>query len=357
MLRHHIDDWLNRYVPDRGVNFIPVLQTIISTDKGLKRNENQDRIAVMAVQGGDNYDDFLVLAVADGMGGMRDGAECASLAIGALFEALLLRPEVLTTEGVEAAVELANERVFEFSSGRGGATLSALIYNHNQDIIIANVGDSRIYAFEKGDEPRRLTIDDSMAEIVGGHGRELLQFIGMGDALQPHVHIMPTNESFFVTTDGIHFIDEQMLKDIVGNSPNNRAVAERLTALARWCGSPDNASIAVFDPDGLNLTAVTYRERSIPYVDIWDPFSSMRIVLSKDVLVGGEVNIPKMHDVQPGRSKQAPAHNKKSAYKSRAIQKRLRNSIKKSLSASKPIGEVQFEIDMIDDLGKQRDND
>src|SRR4051794_1790154 len=90
MLEERLTRWLNRTAPERGVNTMTFPGVVLSTDVGLKRAENQDRTAVMRVNPStDGERAFLAVVVCDGMGGMTDGALCASKALAAFLYALV----------------------------------------------------------------------------------------------------------------------------------------------------------------------------------------------------------------------------------------------------------------------------
>jgi hypothetical protein len=62
--------------------------------------------------------------------------------------------------------------------------------------------------------------DDSL-EALGGRGKGLLQFIGMGESIKPHIHEVDSiNENIILTSDGIHFISHNAFEEILLNSPN-----------------------------------------------------------------------------------------------------------------------------------------
>jgi len=46
-----------------------------------------------------------------------------------------------------------------------------------------------------------------------------------------------------MTSDGTHYIDQQIFKTVIEKADDANRAAERLLALARWLGGPDNASI------------------------------------------------------------------------------------------------------------------
>jgi serine/threonine protein phosphatase PrpC len=179
---------------------------------------------------------------------MRDGAKCATLALSSFFYALTLYRSYELEKRATAAISYANDAVFRFACGKGGATLSAILADHEAHPIIVHLGDSRIYSFGDGATLKRLTTDDSLAEAVGGHGRDLLQFVGMGKGMQPHIAPIPNDaRQLAITTDGIHFIESTTLEAVLTHSAGLKPASERLAALARWCGGPDNASSALVD--------------------------------------------------------------------------------------------------------------
>jgi serine/threonine protein phosphatase PrpC len=225
---------------------------------------------------------FVAVAVADGMGGMQDGAECATRTIAAFFNTLIRYRHQPPEERLKIATETANSMVSEFSGGKGGATLSALIVTADQGVWTVNVGDSRIYAAGPGGSNglvSRLTVDDSLAEAVGGHGRDLLQFIGMGLGIKPHVKQVPADlDRILITSDGVHFISQDSLSDIFLSTNENSNVASRLLSFVKWRGAHDNASLALVNISELISLLPTVEETGI---EIWDAFSGLHVMWLK----------------------------------------------------------------------------
>lgn len=264
-----VSTWLSRTVADRALQQCSDLPAVLSSEVGLQRSENQDRVAAMRLQGARP---LTVIAVSDGMGGMRDGGKCAVLAISSFFSALITHGGKDTENRAKAAVLHSNAKVYEYANGRGGATLSAVLINDAPQPFIVNVGDSRIYSFSDG-QVERHTVDDSLAEAVGGHGRELIQFIGMGEGIQPHLSFVRSTSRFIaLTTDGIHAVAPSVFNSILLEAPSMRAAAERLTALSRWCGGGDNASAAIIDvQSSFHDPKVEPGEGA----ELWDPFGGL----------------------------------------------------------------------------------
>lgn len=266
--------WLARSGPNRALNQCFDLPIVLSTDIGLQRSENQDRVAALRINSkGSGGRPLVAVAVVDGMGGMRDGGQCATLALSSFFFALTLYRGFDLYRRAMAAIAYANDQVFKFALGKGGSTFSAVLIDHDRRPLLVNIGDSRIYSFSGNSPVERLTRDDSLAEAVGGHGRELLQFVGMGEGMQAHILPIPHNvENLALTTDGIHFIDAPVFESVLSHSPELKSVSERLAALARWCGGPDNASSAVV---GLQSLLEQLRHDSDNGIEIWDASGSL----------------------------------------------------------------------------------
>ena len=73
-------NWLMRKSPVSAVRRVAELPIAMASDIGLVRSENQDRAAILRIQLTEGRSSVVVV-LCDGMGGMSDGAECASLAI------------------------------------------------------------------------------------------------------------------------------------------------------------------------------------------------------------------------------------------------------------------------------------
>jgi len=275
--REQLAVWLSRENPERGIREALSWAAVLCTDRGVTRTENQDRVAAIKLRSTSNADRVLMaVAIADGMGGMREGGNCASLTLANFFFALVHSSSSQALDSLARTATLyANEAVFRFARGAGGATLSAILIDHRGRTAFVNVGDSRIYSFSQQTEAKRLTVDDSLEEAVGGHGRELLQFIGMGAGLRPHTGHLDDARNVALTSDGIHFLNQQTLSDILNYAPDNRTACERMAALARWSGGPDNASLATVD---VQRATRQLTERDYAKIQLWDPFGNVQFL-------------------------------------------------------------------------------
>lgn len=301
MLKDMLMRWFSRPTIDRATNVSATLPFALATDIGTNREENQDRVgAIRVYPHSRTIDPFVVVAVSDGMGGMRDGAACAASSLAVFFASMAASEIPDPARRIEAAANHANSAVFDMYRGTGGATLSAICVTFTGKTVLVNIGDSRVYGGGGKDlsPVQRLTIDDSLEEAVGGHGRELLQFVGMGDGLKAHVStVSPNIQRLLITSDGVHFISHDALCDVFWKAPDIYRAAERLSAMARWCGSPDNASLAVVD---LKRLRDDFGGATQANFCVWDPFSSLEM-------------LPSTNSLQPQQLRRQPVRESKHA--------------------------------------------
>jgi serine/threonine protein phosphatase PrpC len=269
-----IADWISTTVLHRSQQLIFDQKAVIATDLGVIRSENQDRVAVLHVPTGKRP--FVCFALSDGMGGMKDGGECATSALAAFFESLIDNSGMDGQRKLHLATRAANDAVFQVWQGKGGATLSAILIETDQSVHIANVGDSRVYALA-GDSKtvRRVTVDDNLKEAFGGTDHGLVQFIGIGKSLLPKIEqLPPTVSTLVITSDGAHYFDQHTFDRLLVNAAEPLRVAERLLALARWLGGPDNASVAAFKVSDVLNSLRTPRSK-LP--TIWSGVSQLHL--------------------------------------------------------------------------------
>lgn len=122
------------------------------TDRGLIRRDNQDNYYVSP--------DQRLFVVADGMGGVKGGAEASRLAVEAIQSLWKDKPPQLTDhlkiqEWLQEAVENANESVCAAADvintdSRMGTTIVVAVQADESKVHIAHVGDSRAYLMKQG---------------------------------------------------------------------------------------------------------------------------------------------------------------------------------------------------------------
>lgn len=289
----------------------------LGTTRGHARGRNEDRVAVMRVLGGNGNRPWMMFVVCDGIGGMTDGARAAEIAISALMSAALSSRLGATEENLHRSVAAANDAVFAELHGNGGATLSAISWDSSV-LATANVGDSRIWAMSDDLQIKQWTQDDNIAAQLKAQGvegvedarRDLLQFIGIGKDLKPHLESRKLNREPFVfaTSDGAHDVPPEVLGRIVKHAGHSGEVVSRLVDLSLWCGGVDNASVVCFQPNPVHGGAVGV-------VELWVPGGYFRVVrgeTSKPVPQSTSSLGAPMEDDKASELKQSPVEAKKS---------------------------------------------
>ncbi len=244
-----------------------------------RRETNQDRAcAIRTALGGQPA---TVLAVADGMGGMRDGDRAAELAIEEVrsFAGTVLPAVPLAAAPVrEAMVQLfrrANSLVFEYGQRQGiqgsvGTTLVCAVVWEGA-YLVANAGDSRAY-YVNDFEARQITRDHShVAGLVASGSmtpeaarrspfrNQLTNSLGEPDEIDvdvfpapAHVGVIDEACALVLCSDGLHgeMHDADLFAQLHGTKSLETA-AENLLSLAFQRGSTDNITVAMVEAGGL----------------------------------------------------------------------------------------------------------
>lgn len=275
--------WLMRSYSSESVRRIPNIPVALGTDIGAVRKENQDRAVVLRAQ--TTPDKFFVVAVlCDGMGGMEAGATCAALATSSFLASCIKNRKVATRERLVKAVTDANDSVYANYQGDGGATLSAFIIDNTGEKLAVNVGDSRIYTSE-GKELEQISVDDTIAgqlekrEKVSSLDTKLLQFVGIGPDIEPHILELPNSlqlSRILLTSDGAHSLNFDSFNSLITQAAEPEVLLRRLLITSRWCGGSDNATGILFkDIIQLNNNAHDFHSGTI---SLWDPYGELQFI-------------------------------------------------------------------------------
>lgn len=282
-IQEQLQKWFMRKTIDSAIRRVGKMPISIGTDIGSVRSENQDRVGV--VRFANNLGkEFTVCVLCDGMGGMVEGADCASITISAFFACCYENRNLDPEKMLELSAQHANNLVYAKYLGLGGSTLSAVLINENGNAIGVNVGDSRIYKEKSHYQLNQITVDDTLAGQLNVDniysGNNLLQYIGIGSDLEPHLIEIPENDSLnaylLLASDGVHFLPHEMLELILFNSKDFALASKRLIELSKWSGGRDNASI-------ITISLASYNEfknlTSSNILEVWDPFGELQILL------------------------------------------------------------------------------
>jgi protein phosphatase len=238
-----------------------------TSDVGLLRESNEDAYLVAPP----------VFVVADGMGGHENG-DVASRIVVEEFARLAEEGYEPTAgaEAVTATLRACQERIADYaaSSEPGprrtpGTTVVAALLVEDDDVpawLLANLGDSRIYAVSRG-ELRQVSVDHSVVQELVDSGeitadqahdhpeRHVITRALGGPRLEPaDFFVLPVSEAerLLLCSDGVSgLVDDDRIAAILTESSDPRDAADRLVEAALESGGDDNATAVVVDVVGL----------------------------------------------------------------------------------------------------------
>ncbi|NLE47066.1 MAG: Stp1/IreP family PP2C-type Ser/Thr phosphatase [Sandaracinaceae bacterium] len=236
------------------------------TDVGKKRSVNEDSFMIL--------DDHLLYVVADGMGGHASGEVASRMAIETLrdfFAATADDPEATwpykmdQSRGYEenrliTSIKLANLRIFEAAQrdpalhGMGTTVVSILVID--EGVLIAHVGDSRVYRF-RNNHLDLLTEDHSLVNdyIKMGrlsspeeienfpHKNIILRALGMKETVLVDTFLdkPQPGDIYVLCSDGLAgpASDDEIL-EVLRQHSDLKTATQKLIQKANDNGGPDN---------------------------------------------------------------------------------------------------------------------
>jgi len=226
-------------------------------DIGLKKPNNEDMILLNdeMFRDGSKQKEFdagnnVVIAVADGIGGLDKGEAASEMALSRLKELLEKIPDDLNNHELKEVFDVYTQETHNVMSQGMGSTIAGL-FVYQGKVFRFHAGDSRIYLLRDGGL-RRLTIDHSLREsggnpdapsniitnALGGSGSAFIEF---EEIEQPFLN----DDIYLLSSDGLH---DLVAPDVISDTlmlPRTEGfeAAEKLLALAKENGGNDNISI------------------------------------------------------------------------------------------------------------------
>ncbi len=230
-----------------------------SSIRGPARAINQDCVSRRPLAGG-----WLLVTIADGLGGFDESAEASALACTRVSERLaeVCTCGSLTSRALQAAVQAANLDLWQQALDRATAlktTLSVLACSPAEGLI-GHVGDCRVFLVRQG-KVSQLTVDHSLAQqmaplrwtwlssqVRSGSRHRLHRVLGnhplvrvdMG-RVEPH-----PSDRFVLCSDGVWgSMSSADFAALITRDAGDQELAELLTSEALTRGGSDDASAAV----------------------------------------------------------------------------------------------------------------
>jgi serine/threonine protein phosphatase PrpC len=231
-----------------------MLEAFGLSDPGCVRHNNEDYYLISPTG---------VYIVADGMGGAQAGEHASKLAVETVASVLDKAPAPDAETLCEAFRE-ANQRVMKEASTRPelegmGTTLVAALES-GAELLIASVGDSRVYVYD-GNELKGITEDQTWVNEVGRRlgideaslkthpmRHVLTMAIGVSQELRVHSYALQPHpgELILMSSDGLHgVIEPSVIADKLSGNGSLQGKCERLIDAAKQAGGPDNITVVL----------------------------------------------------------------------------------------------------------------
>lgn len=227
------------------------------TDIGMKRKENQDAFLISVDRG--------FFAVADGMGGMREGALASRYAINNLYE--IFDENVSIEDDIERisliikdAIIKVSDRLRELMGIYTGTTIVSVIIK-DENAAIAHMGDSRAYLLRnKG--LSRLTEDHNLFALLLKTKRftedelrndkaqhALTRYVGMEYA-RPDIKVISLKhgDCLLLCTDGLsEMVKDEEIAEMMEKMQRPEIILQGLVDRANETGGDDNITAIIIE--------------------------------------------------------------------------------------------------------------
>ena len=242
---------------------VPGFRIVSRTDVGRIRKTNQDALIIGCGAAG----------VADGMGG-HNGGEIASACTrdGILREIRGKKPDLRTLEEIVPKINLAVwDRQEKDASLTGMGTTLTLLWPDENNVLIAQVGDSRAYLIRDG-EMQQITADHSLVGDMVRRGvlteeqaachpmrNYITRAVGTDDTIEADVYskTRQAGDRWLICSDGLYGMMTRSVLEELSLVPDPEEAADRLLQAALDNGGKDNISLVLMtdefgaaDPDG-----------------------------------------------------------------------------------------------------------
>ncbi len=225
------------------------------TDTGRKRESNQDSFLINQELG--------LYIVADGMGGHSGGEVASAMAVKAVEQFVLehraenLEPRDLISKAYRQASNAIYDRAARDTKLMGMGTTMVLIYVRDGSAFIANVGDSRVYLFQRPHlwqitEDHSLMNEQLRAGIITeeqvrtfANRNVITRSVGYERDVNVDIFERPTvlGDEFLLCSDGLTgMVDDSLISQLFTENPGEQ-VTNACIEKALQNGGEDNVTV------------------------------------------------------------------------------------------------------------------
>ena len=240
------------------------MNSYLMTDKGIARNSNQDDVLSLVKENGDS-----LYVLCDGMGGHAGGAVACKKCIN-VFKSEFKKSNYKTVneakEWLYKTILKANDNIIDEGNRKVdlkgmGTTVVCLLISKNFKVY-ANVGDSRLYAYNKK-SLLQISEDQTFAAAlykagyinkkqVKNHPRKNFLLCAVGStsssSLDVQIKELEGNYNYLLCSDGLYnMIKDQKIKKILDENISIKEKGDKLIEAANGNGGFDNISIIIVE--------------------------------------------------------------------------------------------------------------
>lgn len=231
------------------------------TDPGKVRDHNEDSVIII-----NNYGNEYIMAVADGMGGHKNGEIASSIAISHLGKNFKNLGTIGTKEEavnwLKETVTEANALIYKYteenpeSVGMGTTLVVAIVTNDY--LLFGNIGDSSGYVM-KNKQLQKITTDHTLVNLLvksgelteeeaKEHPRKNVLMKALGANVNVEMDIFdvdPNVDAVFLCSDGLtNMLDDNQINKVLNDNLSSKEKMEKLIYKSNNRGGNDNISVA-----------------------------------------------------------------------------------------------------------------
>ena len=243
------------------------METYYLTDPGKVRDHNEDSVIII-----NNYNNEYLLAVADGMGGHKNGEVASSIAISHLgknFKNLgTIGSKEEAVNWLKETVSEANALIYKYteenpdSTGMGTTLVVSIVTNNY--LLFGNIGDSSGYIV-KDKVLQKITTDHTLVNLLVKSGElteeeakehprknVLMKALGANVNVEMDIFNVETDvDAIFLCSDGLtNMLDDNQISKVLNDNLSAQEKMEKLIYKSNNRGGNDNISVAYLTKAG-----------------------------------------------------------------------------------------------------------
>ena len=231
------------------------------TDPGRVRERNEDSVIICT-----NAREEILMIVADGMGGHKDGEVASNIALSLISDRFKNISSVGNIDDainwIQSTVNEANAEIFKYVAAhpesQGMGTTVVLSVLTPEFLLIGNIGDSSGYIF-KNKKMQKVTVDHTLVNLLVKSGElteeeaknhpkknVLMKALGSSTNVEMDIFNVELNfDGIFLCSDGLtNMLDDNQISKVLSENISIKEKLEKLVFKANNRGGNDNISIA-----------------------------------------------------------------------------------------------------------------